>query len=111
MAKQGISLFQQDKEQVQNPTRTSHKQNKSSLATVSKTNIGTQLMLLLLHTGLSAEMFWLGGGGGALITFLSFQGGCLLEGECLFEVGGYSNKYSMLEKQNKTKNIQNENSR
>ena len=60
---------------VQKLTEKSHKQYNSSLTTVSKTNFGTQLALLLLHAGLVQKCFLLGGRwGGRLLTFLGFQG-------------------------------------
>ena len=65
--------------------------NKSSLTSVSKTNFGTQLMLLLLHAGLVQKYFLLGGGGVgaysrvALINFFGFQGGCLFKGGWLIK--------------------------
>ena len=47
---------------------------KSSLITVSKTNFGTQLTLLLLHAGLVQKCFFVGKGWSwALIKFLGFQ--------------------------------------
>ena len=62
--------------------QTSHKQYKSSLTIVSKTNFGTQLMLLLhvLHAGLVQKCFLLGGGGhghghGCLLMFWDLRVG------------------------------------
>ena len=58
--------------EVQKLTWTSHKQYKSSLTTVSKTNFGTQLtlaaLLLLLHAWLVQKCFSLRGGCG-LVSF------------------------------------------
>ena len=83
-------------------TRISHEQ--SSLTVVSKSNLGTQLTLLLLHSGLVQKCYLLGGGRGARLLSSWASVWALIKLFCLhvrfvFEVGDYSqvgDKYGVL---------------